>query len=69
MELVLKRIAKKEGYTIGRLSLNEKLKIKNEKSTLEDEKLNLGAEKPDEAKNSELITQNSVYLCDTLEPP
>ncbi len=69
MELVLKRIAKRNGYTIGRLSLNEKLKIKNEKSTLEDEKMNLGAEKPDEAKNSELITQNSVYLCDTLEPP
>ena len=69
MELILKRIAKRDGYTIGRLSLNEKLKIKNEKSTLEDEKLNLGAEKPDEAKNSELITQNSVYLCDTLEPP
>ena len=69
MEIILKRIAKKKGYTIGRLSLNEKLKIKNEKSTLEDEKLNLGAEKPDETQNSELITQNSVYLCDTLEPP
>ena len=94
MELILKRIAKKMDYTIGRLSLNEKLKMKNpiereqsqtslsyaereefrhmsknEKSTLEDEKLNLGAEKPDETQNSELITQNSVYLCDTLEPP
>ena len=58
MELVLKRIAKRRDYTIGKLSLSEEVRVKSEK----------GDDAP-AAHNSELKTQNLVYLCDTLEPP
>ena len=58
MEIILKRIAKKANYTIGRLYLSDELRVKSEK----------GADDP-AAHNSELKTRNSVYLCDTLEPP
>ncbi len=56
MELILKRIAKKKGYTIGRLYRT----LSPEPSPL----------KGEGEGNSQLSTLNSqlAYLCDTLEP-
>ena len=54
MELILTRIAKKKGYTIGHLYINEELRIKNEELS--------------SAPHSSLFTLHSSFFCDTLEP-
>ncbi len=59
MKLILKRIAKRKNYTIGRLYLE---------GPMADER----GLKADDTQHSALSTQDSsmrTYLCDTLEPP
>ena len=56
MELILKRIAKRSGYTIGRMYIRTECTEKTENTE----------ETPSVAS---VPSENSVYLCDTLEPP
>lgn len=56
MELILKRIAKRSGYTIGRIYIRTESTEKAENTE-------------DTSSVASVPSENSVYLCDTLEPP
>ena len=75
MELILTRIAKRKGYTIGHLYINEELRMKNEESAgacgFDSDSSEVEAARPlvaCKARNSSLFTLRSSFFCDTLEP-
>jgi len=78
MELVLTRIAKRYGYTIGRLSLRTEGTEKTEETELTKKTENKELTKKTENKEDSVATvgsvasvpsEASVRICDALEPP
>ena len=69
MELVLKRIAKKKGYTIGRLYIAPSNLIPAEAPTRSLSQKGEANAKEDSIGSSPLLGGQRGAFCDTLEPP